>query len=131
MALARISVVVLALVCCAWFILGIRQTRDTNAASAIASKPPHIAVTQGARAAGLLRSAKVLNPDRGVNILQARFALLGLQHAHALIFLMGLVAREPMNVAAWAYLTEAALPSDPAAVRLALKMISELDPKSR
>ena len=115
---------------CAWFVLGIRQVRNTNTASAIVAKPPKIARPQAPRVDSLLRSAKTLNPDLTVNVLQGRLALLQNDKARALRILKDVVRREPMNLLAWVYVAEAAFRQDEASLRLALSKIAQLDPKA-
>ena len=94
------------------------------------AKPPKIARPQAPRVDSLLRSAKTLNPDLTVNVLQGRLALLQNDKARALRILKDVVRREPMNLLAWVYAAEAAYRQDEASLRLALSKIAQLDPKA-
>jgi predicted Zn-dependent protease len=126
----RICAALLALAVCAWFVLDIRQVRDTSAASAIVAKPPKIAVPQASRANDLLGSAQTLNPDLTVNVLRGRLALVENDKARALRILKDVVRREPMNLLAWVYIAEAAFRLDEHSLRQALGKIAQLDPKA-
>ncbi len=69
--IVRSVLAVLALVCCAWFALGVRQSHDLAAANAIVSAQGKPTPAQARRVNSLLDSASTLNPDQQVNILRA------------------------------------------------------------
>ena len=105
--LARAAVVVVGLVACAWFALGIHQNADLSAASAIASRP-HPSAAAARHADALLDDAGVLNPDRTVDITRAQLALARGDGAGARAILRRVVAAEPQNLDAWIGLVRSA-----------------------
>ncbi len=123
--------VILAIVVCAWFALGIRQTRDTARATAIVSATQTPNAEQAARARSLLRSAGTLNPDRQLDVLRGQLALFRGENRSATRILEGVVHEEPQNVAAWVYLAQAAFNVDRREFGVAAKRITELDPPQR
>jgi predicted Zn-dependent protease len=128
MLLARAAAVSLAVVVCAWFALGIRQADDTNTAASIVGGASTLSAQQGAHADSVLRAAGTLNPDSQVDLLRGAVALREHQQQRAARILESVVAREPMNVEAWALLAQAAFGNGPL-VNEALAHIGLLDPR--
>ncbi len=125
--LARLLIGIVAVVACAWFVLGIRQAHDTAAAStAINNAGGRLPTAQAAAVASELDSAKTLNPDRQVDILRAALALTQGDRARSTQILKGVVAAEPDNITAWAAL--ASSDHAPSALKLALANLARLDP---
>ncbi len=131
MSLARAGIVILAVVVCAWFALGIRQTRDTAQATAIIASAPTPSAAQAAHARSLLRAAGTLNPDLQVDVLRGRLALLRGDDRGAARILESVVHREPLNVAAWVYLARAAFRVNRHEFGIAAQRIALLDPPQR
>jgi predicted Zn-dependent protease len=128
MPLARALSLVVALVVCAWFALGIRQAHDTSQAAAILSHGAELSYAQAAHADSLLHSARVLNPDLQVDVLRAQAALIENDRARAARILEDVVRREPTNLDGWVFLTRASR-NVPELERAAAR-IAELDPKA-
>lgn len=125
--IARLLTGIVALVACAWFVLGIQQAHQTAAASTVlnnANGP--LPARQAATVASELSSAATLNPDRQLTILRAALALQQGDRSRSTQLLKGVVAHEPDNIAAWVALAN----SDHAAseVKLALANVARLDP---
>jgi hypothetical protein len=127
-AVIRPAGIVLALVLCAWFGLGIVQAHDTNTATTIINEPG-MSAKQAKHVRALLRGAGTLNPDLQVQLLRGRLALLENDRARAVGIFRDATRREPMNVQAWLLLAEAAYGNGPL-INLAVTNISELDPRS-
>ncbi len=125
--LARVGVVLVALVACAWFGLGIVQTRDTNRASAIVTAPGPLGAAAGAHAASLLHDAGVLNPDTAVKLLRAQLVDREGHPAAARAIVLGVLAGEPRNIDAWVQLARVSQ-GDPQTFRLALTRARALAP---
>jgi predicted Zn-dependent protease len=106
-ALARASLVALALIVCAWFVLGARQARDTARAEALVNTSAQLSSAQVSRARSLLGSAGALNPDLTVDTLRGQLALDQNQSRRALQILESVTRREPMNLDAWVLLAQA------------------------
>jgi predicted Zn-dependent protease len=102
----RVAVVTVSLVVLAWFALGIHQSDDLSAASAIASRP-HPSAAAAHHADALLDSAATLNPDRTVDITRAQLALARGDSARARAILLALTRAEPQNLDAWIGLVRA------------------------
>jgi predicted Zn-dependent protease len=103
-----VPLVVLALVACAWFAIGIRDAQDTDQATAILSASSHPAPAAARRVASLLDSAGLLNPDRQLDLLRGQLAL-QLGHAALARRIFARVTREePQNIQAWDWLGRAA-----------------------
>jgi predicted Zn-dependent protease len=103
----RVAVIAAAAVALAWFVLGIHQSNDLSAASAIASEP-HPTAAQAHHANALLDSAGTLNPDQTVAITRAQLALARGDDAQARSILQRVVRAEPQNLTAWIGLERAA-----------------------
>jgi predicted Zn-dependent protease len=127
---ARVLTLVLAVVVCAWFALGIHQASTINDATRIISHPSDVTSAQAAHAASLLRSARTLNPDTEVDVLRARLAVRDNHPADAQRTLLSLVRSEPMNLEAWILLARIS-GADAATERFALRRIAQLDPEAR
>jgi predicted Zn-dependent protease len=118
---------VVTLVLCAWFVIGIRQAHDLSTATDIVAAGRAAPAHQLAIAAAALRSAKFLNPDQNVNILRGRLAIVRGQLGQAQQILGAVTRREPLNLEAWIWLTGANLGNKPEA-RIGSARIAELDP---
>lgn len=127
MTLARVGVVLVALVACAWFALGALQTRDVDRASAIVTAPGTLGGAAGAHAASLLHDAGVLNPDTQVKLLRAELVDREGHPAAARAIVLGVVAGEPQNIEAWVQLARVSQ-GDPQTFRLALTRARALAP---
>jgi len=106
---ARVALVLAAVVVCAWFVVGIRQARDTTRASAIINANGSIPAARAALASSELKAAGWLNPDREVDILRGQLASYRGDVAGAVSILGQVTRDEPMNLQAWAALAAAAL----------------------
>jgi predicted Zn-dependent protease len=126
---ARLSILCLAIVVCAWFVLGIRQAHEINRATSIIAQTGPIPPAQLRAAASALRSARTLNPDAEVTILRARLAVKQQDPRRAEWILKTVVRDEPMNLEAWIWLAGVSL-IDPPEAHLALAHIARLDPRS-
>jgi predicted Zn-dependent protease len=126
---ARWFILLVAIVVCAWFGLGIRQAREINRATSIIAQRGTIPAAQLRAAASALRSARTLNPDAEVNILRARLAVQQQQPRQAERILKTVVRGEPMNLEGWIWLAGVSL-IDPPEARIALAQIARLDPRS-
>jgi hypothetical protein len=102
--------VLIALCACAWFAIGIRDTQNTDQATAILSASPHLTPAAARRVDSLLNDAGLLNPDRQIQILRGQLALQAGHRALAQRILEGVVAAEPQNLVAWSWLRQAAPP---------------------
>jgi hypothetical protein len=115
-----------ALIAAAWFALGIRQASDTAGAAAIVTSPAPLTPARARDAVHLLRAAGVLNPDTTVAQLRGRLQLRE-GHPQAALRTLERVARlEPMNLQAWEFVAQAALPVDRRELEVALVHISRL-----
>jgi predicted Zn-dependent protease len=103
---ARIIGVLIALVGCAWFGLGIRQAQETTKAAAIVSGTAPLTTGQISQAGDLLHAAQALNPDTDVDVLRAKLDRDQNELAAARNVLEQVVAKEPDNAVAWLALAE-------------------------
>ncbi|HZU60405.1 MAG TPA: hypothetical protein VE983_05535 [Solirubrobacteraceae bacterium] len=105
--MARSLGVMLALLICAWFGLGVHQAQDISRATSIieASAPPD--PVQARQASALLSAADVLNPDRTVDLLRAELAIDEGHDVTARLILGRVTREEPQNVNAWALVARA------------------------
>jgi hypothetical protein len=106
---AAVTAGVFALALCAWFAIGIRQGHDTDAAGAIITGTSRLDPAQARQAAGLLQSAKLLNPDTQVDVLRAELDLGQGRTLAARRILESVVAKEPDNAVAWEWLARASV----------------------
>lgn len=126
--------IILAVVVCAWFALGIRQTRDTARATAIiasAASANGPSAAQASQERSLLRAAGTLNPDKQLDVLRGQLALLRNDNRGAARILQGVVAQEPLNVEAWVYLARAAFKVNRHEFGIAAQRIAQLDPPQK
>jgi hypothetical protein len=128
-AVARGSLLVLALAACAWFALGTVQARDTDRAAAVLSSQTQLSSAAASHVSSLLRSAGTLNPDSTVDILNARLASLQHNRTRAQMLLRSVVAREPQNLDAWVALAQTQMHGDPKLLLLSVAHIARLDPR--
>lgn len=119
---------VVAIVACAWFAVGIRQAHDTDAASAILSGGHRLDAAAAARASSLLSSAAALNPDRQVGLLRAELAAERGRRAQAQRLALMVAHAEPRNSQAWLLLTKVGTPYQGA---VALQRLVKLAPVVR
>ena len=122
---ARVGLVAVALVACAWFALGIRQAHEIARATSIVSQARALTPARAREADSLLRSAGALNPDLEVDVLRGRVALARGNLVGARRILTSVVRREPENVEAWIWLARASNGS-PATFRLAVMRVQQL-----
>lgn len=128
MTLPRVLMVLLAAVVGAWFALGARQAAKLNDATGIVTAAARPAAPALARASSDLRAAAVLNPDRQVDILRGRVAILRGHTARARRILRAVTRAEPLNLNAWIWFTGASLGHRRLA-RLGSARIAALDPQ--
>jgi hypothetical protein len=124
---ARVVAVVLAVVACVWFAVGIRQAHDTGAATSLLSGSSPLSPAQARRAASLLHDAGQLNPDRTVDLLRSQLALRRGDAARARAIALGVTRSEPQNIQAWIAYGRASSGDRPAFV-LALRRLNQLAP---
>jgi predicted Zn-dependent protease len=128
MRIARVLIAGLGVVACAWFVLGIGQAHDIDHVTSTVgglTGQQRLTAQQAAHADSVLDSATTLNPDRTVDLLRARVALLRGDRATAKRILLGVVAAEPRNIDAWYGLATSA--SDGATVQHAIARIAQLN----
>lgn len=101
MVIGRAVMSVVALACCAWYLLGIRQANDVAAATAIVSRQTPPGEAQARRATSLLDAASTLDPDQQVNVLRAELAIDEGQDDRARQILHAVIHREVDNLQAW------------------------------
>jgi len=106
--LTRIPLMVVAIVACAWFVLGARQAHEIAGATAIASSATQLSASQAARADSLLADAGTLNPDTQVELLRAQVALERGTRGRALALIRRVNSLEPDNIDGWLALERAA-----------------------
>lgn len=124
----RASMVVLAVLVCAWFALAARAAHDSARATAIVSNPGGLTAAQAAHARSLLDEAATLNPDSSVDLLRAQVALGRHQNGAAVRMIESVADREPMNLQAWVALARATLNRNPRLLELAVHRIGRLAP---
>lgn len=108
--MARVLFLLVALIACAWFAIGIRDAEDTDQAAAILSASGHPGPAAARRADSLLDAAGLLNPDRQIDLLRGQLAL---QIGHAAVarkIFLRVTREEPQNILAWSWLGRAAQP---------------------
>jgi Flp pilus assembly protein TadD len=126
-AAVRVIGIIVALVVCAWFGIGIRQAHETNAAASIVSEQGRPSASQIKRVSALLGSAGTLNPDSQLDVLRGRLAVREGSRSAAERVFKDVVRREPMNADAWYLLANAA--TDAHTAILAAGRLAQLDPK--
>jgi predicted Zn-dependent protease len=127
MRLFRATLLILAIVACAWYVLGIRQAHDTAAATALLARGTPVTAAEAARADALLHVAAQLNPDQQVVILRAQVAYDRGDRRRAEQLLAPVVRDEPRNAVAWLWVARAA--PDPMTFKRALASIGRLVPQ--
>jgi predicted Zn-dependent protease len=128
MALVRISLVMLAVVVGAWFVLSARQAHEINRATSVIDQGSGAGRARLAGAGRELDAAAFLNPDRSVQILRGRLALSQGHPGKARRVLDGVVSAEPQNLEGWIWLVGAAVGDRRTGAR-ALRHIGVLDPR--
>ncbi len=123
----RLFTLVLGIVVCVWFVLGIRQAHDVAAASSVLSQSGRLTVAESAHVASQLQSAQVLNPDTAVDLLRAQLTLDENRPTAAEHIVESVVRREPLNLEGWYRLASAA-GRDPNTLLQALRQIRRLEP---
>ena len=101
MRVARVAVILFALVCCAWLALGARQAHLVNQATGLVAPGHRLSPQQARHASDLLHSASTLNPDLQVDVLRGQLAIDQGHLAEARQILRSVILREPKNLAAW------------------------------
>jgi predicted Zn-dependent protease len=132
MRIARVSLALAGLIAAGWFALGIRQAHDIDRVTSIVvglNGQSRLSPARAASANSMLDSAATLDPDRMVDVLRARVALLRGDRARAKRILLGVLADEPKNLDAWYGLATSAY--DNATVTHALGQIARLEPTAR
>jgi len=117
----------LALVVCAWFVLGIVQTHDAQRATAIVQGAGRLSAAQEDRADDLLSDAATLNPDRQIDLLRAQLLVREGRSTAARAILAHVLTEEPQNIDAWVALARSSQ-GDPQSFRLALARARALAP---
>jgi predicted Zn-dependent protease len=125
--LLRVVGVVVAVIVCAWFALGIRQAHDANRATDILAGASPLTSPQVHEAGSLLHRAGQLNPDRSVDLLRSQLALRQGDAARARAIALGVTRAEPENLDAWLAYGEAST-HDRLAFLLALQHLNRLAP---
>jgi predicted Zn-dependent protease len=126
--LVRASLLAVAIVICAWFVLGFIQARDTGRATALINRTAALGAGDVARARSLIRSAGTLNPDLTVDTLRGELALDQNQNRRAARIIGSVTRSEPMNIAAWVLLAEATQHRDERTFALAVRTVGKLEP---
>jgi predicted Zn-dependent protease len=125
--IGRVALTALAVLVCAWFVLGSRQAHDLDSATSIVEGATAPNAQQATRARALLSSAATLNPDRQVDVERGMLALERGHRAQAVSILERVTREEPMNLVAWVDLAQAGY-SDPAVSSRAVRQLGLLDP---
>jgi hypothetical protein len=130
--IGRAALVALAVVACAWFVLGARQAHEINAATAAVTGSGRLSAAAAQRVRSQLSAAKTLDPDRTPEILLGQLAVRQRDYGAALRALEPVTRSEPMNLEAWVQLVyAAALVHDRAVLVSATRHVSALFPKLR
>jgi hypothetical protein len=120
--IARIAVVLVALVTLAWLAVMERDTRLQSRALAASGRPP---ISDAFRD---YRRARFLDPDSGPDVLLGLLYAVHGQRERGLRTLQSVVRREPDNLFAWGQLYKVVQGHDPAAARRAFAQLGRLDP---
>lgn len=125
----EVLVVLVAVVVCAWFGLGIVQAQDADHATTILASANALSATQRAHVVSLLDSADALNPGTGIELLRAQLAAVE-NHTQLEGRILETVTRaEPLNLDAWLALAKWGLAHDHAVLNTSVTHISALDPR--
>jgi hypothetical protein len=123
---ARGALVAFALLAAAWFGLGARQAIDTSRASAIVTGGATITPASAAHARELIDAAGTLNPDTTLDLLRGRLLLREGEPHRALPILERVTRLEPLNLQAWIFDAQAALPIDRTELGIAAAHVAQL-----
>lgn len=104
---ARVSMLALAVVACAWFAVGIRQAHDITRATSIVTGPKLPTPAQARHAQSLLNSAAWLYPGTEVDVLSGRLAIEQGRRVQAQRILRSVTDTEPLNLDGWYWLAGA------------------------
>jgi predicted Zn-dependent protease len=126
MPVPRLLVSVLAVVLMAWFVLGARQARELDQATAIA-QASSVSAAQARHADQLLGSAATLNPDREVDLTRAAVALDRNDIKQVRTIIERVTRAEPENIVAWDLLVQASQ-GDRRLLARAYLMLTRLQP---
>lgn len=121
----RFLAVLVALVACAWFALGIRQAHDADLAANIVTGSARVTPAAARRASALLDAAAQLNPDQSVDLLRSQLALRQGDAERARAIALDVARAEPQNIDAWLAFNSASV-NRPRLFKLALKHVNEL-----
>jgi hypothetical protein len=124
----RLAILAVALVVCAWFVLGTVQTRDQDQATALMARSGRPAPAVTARILALLDAASTLNPDRAIALLRSQAQTRAGRSAAAVASALAVTRAEPQNANAWFELGFAAGRTRPRLGRLASERIRQLVP---
>ena len=97
----RVTFVMLAVVACAWFALGVRAFREVASVNRLLGGGARLTAVQAHAARAELDRASLLNPDQEINFLRAQVAERSGDRDRALMIAEILTRREPQNVNAW------------------------------
>jgi predicted Zn-dependent protease len=128
MCAARFAIAALAVVACAWFVIGVIQSDNQSRATALINgggTPTH---AQTSQIEHWLDRAGTLNPDRNIDLLRAQAEVRADQSARALVLMKRVVRAEPSNADAWVVFGFAAQSQSPALARLAHAEVLKLAP---
>ncbi len=129
MKFVRTLLLVLAVLICAWFVVGVRQARNTDLATNALAPHTSVTATQGARITSWLDAAAWLNPDRQVDVLRGKLAFKEHDSQRAVAILLGVTRDEPKNLLAWVGLLQPALRVNQDLFSLAVRELKILDPR--
>lgn len=101
MVMVRAAALVLALLCCVWFAIGVRQSVNLSRATSIVSQQSRLTPAQVRRTQSLLNHAAALNPDQQVNVVRGEVAIEEGENARARLILHAVVHREVNDLQAW------------------------------
>ena len=125
-AAARVAILGLAVVACAWFAVGVRQAHDIDRASSIVAGTEVPTPAHAQHAQSLLDSAAWLYPGTEVDVLQGRLAIEQGRRAQAQRIERGVTDSEPLNLDGWVWLARSQTERAPAL--RALAHVVALDP---
>lgn len=108
---ARTVAVVLAIVVCAWFALGVRAFKDQEGVIASLGGLGTVSAMQARADRAALRDAAILNPDQGVNLLRAQLDSRAGDSRAGLRLAAQVARREPQNINAWLLIAVLAHPN--------------------
>ncbi len=126
MRIGHLAALVLAAVACAWFIVGIRQAHDINAATNLVANGK-LTDAAARRADSLLDSADVLYPGTEVQQLRGEVDLERGKRLRAQRIFLQVTRQEPSNVQGWLLLANAGM--TPQMINFALAHVATLSPK--